>query len=131
MNQEIKAKWIAALRSGEYTQTIGKLYRHRPDFADQPGYCCLGVLCDLHAKETENAWQYSSEGYGHYFSECDELPATVIQWAGLPDGNPMVTTQYKYEGTDEYVDLTVEIAKLNDDFNFTFEQLADVIDTTF
>lgn len=40
MDPEIKAKWIAALRSGRYPQTRAAL---RTDV----GYCCLGVLCDL------------------------------------------------------------------------------------
>lgn len=41
MNPEIKAKWIAALTSGEYEQT--RNYLHRID----DGYCCLGVLCEV------------------------------------------------------------------------------------
>ena len=42
MDQEIKAKWLAALRSGEYKQGSGGL-RNKND-----GFCCLGVLCDIH-----------------------------------------------------------------------------------
>ncbi len=37
MDPELKAKWIAALRSGEYEQTTGQLH-------SGIGYCCLGVL---------------------------------------------------------------------------------------
>jgi len=33
-------KWVLALRSGEYSQTTGKLQ-------DEQGYCCLGVACDI------------------------------------------------------------------------------------
>lgn len=40
MNPELKAKWVAALRSGEYEQITGSL--KEPD-----GYCCLGVLCEV------------------------------------------------------------------------------------
>lgn len=40
MDQTLKAKWIEALRSGEYKQTQHKL-------KDNIGFCCLGVLCDL------------------------------------------------------------------------------------
>lgn len=40
MNQEIKAKWLEALRSGKYQQT-------RKVLRDSNGYCCLGVLCDV------------------------------------------------------------------------------------
>lgn len=37
MDAELKAKWIAALRSGEYKQATGML-------RDEGCYCCLGVL---------------------------------------------------------------------------------------
>jgi hypothetical protein len=41
MNPEIKKRWVAALRSGEYRQGEGVL-RTPTD-----KHCCLGVLCDL------------------------------------------------------------------------------------
>lgn len=40
MNPELKAKWIAALRSGKYAQTSSAL-------RDSVGYCCVGVLADV------------------------------------------------------------------------------------
>lgn len=43
--------WIAALRSGKYKQTTGRLQ-------NVYGYCCLGVACELfspkHEKDKEN-----------------------------------------------------------------------------
>ncbi len=46
----MRDKWIAALRSGDYKQTIGTL-------RDATGsHCCLGVLCEL----------YSNNGKGHW-----------------------------------------------------------------
>ena len=73
MNQEIKAKWVAALRSGEYTQTKESLNNCR-------GFCCLGVLCDISKQET---------GFGieETYAENDgaeNLGLTVRAWAGLP-----------------------------------------------
>lgn len=44
MDPEIKAKWVAALRSGEYKQTRGMLKKEGPD---GPSFCCLGVLADV------------------------------------------------------------------------------------
>lgn len=38
--QELKDKWLKALRSGEYSQTSCTL-------KDSDGFCCLGVLCDV------------------------------------------------------------------------------------
>lgn len=40
MDKELKDKWVAALRSGEYKQ--GRSYLKRGDL-----YCCLGVLCEV------------------------------------------------------------------------------------
>lgn len=47
MKSDIKQKWVAALRSGDYQQTDGHL--RRPDESDDAsyGFCCLGVLCDV------------------------------------------------------------------------------------
>ena len=41
MKAEIKTEWVAALRSGEYTQGQGWLK------SADGRYCCLGVLCTL------------------------------------------------------------------------------------
>ena len=38
LSKEQKDKWITALRSGEYKQTIGRLFSGK-------GYCCIGVFC--------------------------------------------------------------------------------------
>lgn len=40
MDKELKTKWVAALRSGEYKQG-----RNRLKWAGR--YCCLGVLCEV------------------------------------------------------------------------------------
>ncbi len=40
MNKEIKAKWLKALRSGEYKQGKERLYH-------AGRHCCLGVLADI------------------------------------------------------------------------------------
>ncbi len=43
MNPEIKAKWVAALRSGQYKQGDNWLHNKETD-----AYCCLGVLQCVH-----------------------------------------------------------------------------------
>ena len=52
MNPEIKARWVAALRSGKYKQTKGFL---RCD----ESFCCLGVLCDVVEPEYWNGEDYA------------------------------------------------------------------------
>lgn len=54
MKAELKAKWIAALRSGEYKQGMGGLRRYV--YGDVV-YCCLGVVCEV------MGYHYRSEVY--------------------------------------------------------------------
>lgn len=46
MDPELKAKWVAALRSGKYEQTTGALCRIGADDG-KLRYCCLGVLMEV------------------------------------------------------------------------------------
>lgn len=81
MNQEIKAKWVEALRSGKYKQGKKRL-RFRGDT-----YCCLGVLCDVMGAE----WYMGGEGeddscYYAKFSEVAEasiLPPPIREAADI------------------------------------------------
>jgi hypothetical protein len=43
MDAELKSRWVAALRSGEFKQTRGRLKMGN-------SYCCLGVLCAIHGQ---------------------------------------------------------------------------------
>ena len=40
MNQDVKKRWVEALRDGSYEQGHGALRKGDT-------YCCLGVLCDI------------------------------------------------------------------------------------
>jgi hypothetical protein len=82
MNKEVKAKWVAALRSGKYEQGDGALLMDGK-------FCCLGVLCDLHAKETGLKWSVE-EGAGCYLDDSELPPKEVAKWAGLTAEDPEV-----------------------------------------
>ena len=126
MNPQVKEKWLNALRSGEYQQ--GKLNLRVGD-----SFCCLGVLTDLYAQETNGGcWfelgvneQKKEVTYGfkdydrdHNFYDADYLPEMVVNWAWLEDENPTVhNTEGHYEC----------ISNLNDS-DYTFAQIADVIE---
>jgi len=88
MNSEIKEKWVTALRSGKYQQGTDFLRAN-----DQ--YCCLGVLCDLYAKEHDTVWKEVGEvhhvNYYSFFSAETELPGPVMKWAGLSHTSPFVS----------------------------------------
>jgi len=113
MRKAVMEKWVRALRSGEYKQTTGKL-------RDEFGFCCLGVLCDLHATHGRTgSWDqecYHSSTKGA--SECHyDLPTkAVVRWAGLKSREPQAPL------------LEDSLAQLNDDHNWSFQELADLIE---
>jgi len=84
MNPELKAKWIAALRSGDYRQGRGMLKSvYREDT-----YCCLGVLCDVSGM---GRWVHKDDDglkstYYEYHSHCSggRLPWGMGSDIGLP-----------------------------------------------
>lgn len=46
MNRELMEKWVAALRSGEYTQGAEYLCQYDED-GNAVAFCCLGVLQNI------------------------------------------------------------------------------------
>ena len=110
MDARVKQMWIEALRSGEYKQTSGLL-------RDENGHCCLGVLCDIHAKETNNVWDI----HNRYFLHDETLPEIVQHWAGIDSSMGNIDVPYLNALT---------LAELNDD-GCSFEFIADVIEKEF
>jgi hypothetical protein len=53
---DVKATWVAALRSGEYSQTQGSLRYYA-------GYCCLGVLCEVTLKGGWHTPDFAAYGF--------------------------------------------------------------------
>ena len=127
MNPEVKQKWIDALRSGKYEQGSEKL-------RSVEGYCCLGVLCDLYAKEKENQWEFCGNeetnlqrhDYWYFDGESEFLPFIVSDWAGLNINNPKIGIVVEDDFFGEYFD-TDAIANLNDS-GYTFSYLANLIE---
>jgi hypothetical protein len=101
MDPKIKAKWVAALRSGDYVQGQGVLRDKSRHF------CCLGVLCDVAARDGIGKWieptgEDDDDDDGTRFSFVtfdpndgtfgDLLPPlAVVKWAGLPAPDPTVS----------------------------------------
>jgi hypothetical protein len=74
MNPDVKAKWVAALRSGEYKQGPEWLQ------GESGCFCCLGVLCDILDPEGWHGTKHRGE---------DELPRDeVLTAAGCKDLPP-------------------------------------------
>lgn len=84
MDKRIKKLWLKALRSRAYKQGRGMLR-----IGDR--FCCLGVLCDLRAKETGVGWRRAGKRGAFTHSEAlMVLPRVVRKWAGLDDSDPIV-----------------------------------------
>lgn len=106
MNKQLKEKWIAALRSGEYEQ--GRNYLR----TGTGKYCCLGVLCNLidptkWDRDVNNSLE--STPYDYDGSIGYPSPKT-IKVSGLDDG---------------YCDI---LTGMNDVSKLSFNQIADWIE---
>jgi len=123
MNPEIKAQWVADLRSGEFEQ--GQNYLNVDG-----KLCCLGVLCEQAVKT--GVIDSHDNGYGIviYDGKDNVLSEKVRAWAGLPEAGPEVVNESNPSVTVD--DTAVSLAELNDGENGwtrrTFEQIADIID---
>jgi hypothetical protein len=101
VNQEYKAKWVAALRSGEYRQGQGKL-------RTGDAFCCLGVLCDVVGRELGGEWAGEDFTRGQGLSSSAVAPSWLVETCGI----------YYRQG---------ELAEMNDD-GATFSAIADHIE---
>ncbi len=123
MNKEIKEKWLTSLRSGEYQQGRTKLR----DINNN--YCCLGVLCDLYRKETNNGeWDSKAINGDYHFKiknthRCSAITLTeqVFEWAELPSSNPELML----------INEKTNLILLNDELKYDFNQIADLIEQNF
>ena len=117
MNKEFKAKWLAALRSGEYKQTEGRLRRQQKD--GSWNYCCLGVACDV----------LKPDGWGTI--ENGEGPSRNWAWHYTFADPELGSTAYLPEDLGDLigVDMTWQSRlSIRNDNGETFEQIADLIE---
>lgn len=106
-NRENLTKLSNALRSGEYRQGMGMLRTKDNEF------CCLGVACDLYAKENGLDWQEIADGSWKFNGYRNYLPSEVASWLGI----------------DRWGDFNQETALSSmNDAGATFEEIADIID---
>lgn len=131
MNEPIARQWIAALRSGEYTQGQGQLCTG----GKKPKHCCLGVLCEIAEKEEKLhdgaplTRTKRTSGDGILFDgSAGMLPLRVARWAGIRDahgtlggkscGHPSLRGDYA-SGRDLILD---------NDEGKSFAEIADIIE---
>jgi hypothetical protein len=114
MDAELKARWLQALRSGEYVQDSGSLRTSN-------GYCCLGVLCEV-------------AGLGH-LDEKGNLNNEVVEFGLLPKSVALVSDIHP-SPTIVYDGKTIDLWRLNDghctvDRAHSFIEIADLIEQQY
>lgn len=114
MKRSIARKWAKALESGEYQQTRGEL-------RNTVGFCCLGVLCNIHAQEHPEIAAEQTSMY-EYLGEETELPFEVRDWAGMDS----ISGKFP-RGLIKEVPTADSLIDLNDDAEWNFKQVAKVI----
>lgn len=122
MNKKVKELWVKALRSGDYKQGTGTLRDQNNNF------CCLGVLCNIHAQENPRSKlikQSGMDGKAHTYGVETAIPPEAVQrWAGIYEKTILVGSK-----TDNMVG---HLWRRNDGAgNFiphTFDQIADFIE---
>jgi hypothetical protein len=151
MNPEIKARWAAALRSGNFRQGKRKLAQ-KPTRTMPMTHCCLGVLCELavedgiiDAKESKYGVSGTVRSYGNDEKgwASTSLPTAVSEWAGLENnGRDSLASDPRLYGiteTDAFGNVTiipVSCSEANDGYDSaarpagskTFDQIADLIE---
>ena len=137
MNENAR-KWVEALRSGEYKQTKSYLRTKK-------GFCCLGVACDLYAKETgEGEWNDGSDGtniagssYWYAFissknkrKETAGLPVYVMEWLGIRDQLGDYSKKVDVHFSSPVKEM-IEYSSLGgmNDTGSSFAEIADVIES--
>lgn len=131
MRADIKARWIAALESGDYKQ--GRNFLH--NLTDN-SYCCLGVLCDLAVQDgiidpptaiTSHVEGVEGETLAVYGGQHATLPDKVWRWAGFGSNNPAI----KIEARFPYESSSMYLTEMNDLYEYTFQDISKEIKEHF
>lgn len=98
LKDDVKVRFLAALRSGDFEQGKGALRRDNK-------YCCLGVLCELSPVEP-----YREEENSRYYFDGDSsaLPSSVQQWALVDPAGDMASSALAFDVTDDDLEYLAE-----------------------
>lgn len=117
MKKKIAERWVEALRSGKYKQ--GK---HALRSGDK--FCCLGVLCNLHAEDHPKI-AAKEDDPTEYLGDSSLLANPVRQWAG------MLTEDGSLDESIRICQLSFgSLAQANDN-GVAFTQIADWIEENY
>lgn len=102
MNIAVIERWVAALRSGEYSQTKRSLRNER-------GFCCLGVLCDTVKDDMDFDW-FLRNGEWTFDGRSGYVPESVANYINI------------------YVGALDRYATMNDKQGMDFQEIAAQIE---
>lgn len=119
MKKNIAMKWVKALRSGKYKQGRDRLRTENNKF------CCLGVLCNLHA-QAHPGFAARQRKVASYDGSHATVGPNVRGWAGLAtsDGD---FNRNEVEGLPRNWS-TDSLIELNDVKLWNFERIATFIE---
>lgn len=139
IQEEARAEWLAALRSGKYRQATGALKN-----ADTKGYCCLGVACVVQGIPAVIS---KDDNYVFFEEEHELAPDSVVKRLGLYDRCGTFHSERLNalwndidEGKVDYNSLTEDAKKylemykfntlteLNDSCAYSFADIAEFIE---
>ena len=100
-------KWVRALRSGKYRQGQGQLQ-------DCIGHCCLGVACDVFVPKIKQR-----RGFDGYLK------------GNLPDEQKYAPAWLKKIDSHFFKKTNIGLPDLNDEDNFTFNEIADLLELVY
>jgi len=107
-------KWVLALRSGEYSQTTGKLQ-------DEQGYCCLGVACDVFIPDGMKTLDTTT---GLMFGGLPDSQANSPEWLSQIEG---ILGIY-IPALNDYGKITIDTEHHEQHEPFTFDEIADLLE---
>ena len=107
--KDIMEQWLTALRSGEYLQI-------RDYLCFKGRYCCLGVLTTIQDRPKEVSDDYTKFDNSYYCLQYNNPLFEVLNTSGMFVGFA--------------IDNHGNLANLNDK-NYSFEQIAEVIELYF
>lgn len=125
MNPSVKARWVQALRSGDFKQTTGVLQRLKDmghgETMRPAGHCCLGVLCEIAVQDgVIEKWRDENVILASFDHENKVLPGSVMRWAGLESNDPRIDAG---EILGKH-----SLSHFNDTTKLDFNQIADLIE---
>jgi hypothetical protein len=103
MKKKIAMRWVAALRSGKYRQGSGRL------LLEDGSRCCLGVLCDLVPAGRKSL---------RSSPVAPLLPDSVVSEVDMNSRHGVLRVS---------VDTGTSLDWLNDSGEYTFDEIADII----